>query len=207
MSKDTFAPPEQYRAAKKTIEDTQKRLYQQAEKAVNSMTKSDKFCLSCHCVHGGTCPPHEARATGVAGLQESFRAACEEIVRLKDHLVMVESWLDAKQNSIDHHITEIENLRNALDYAHKRCVLLAEERDKERRLKDEARQGYCELEMMKRLNETGGARYYTKRDIAKERDWGYLYEKDPSLRILKPGEKYNAGLYVANQDEKEKSDE
>jgi hypothetical protein len=34
-----------------------------------------------------------------------------------------------------------------------------------------------------------------------------LVKKEPSLRIIKPGEKYNAGLYVANQDEKEQSDE
>jgi hypothetical protein len=173
MSKDTFAPPKQYREAKKTIEDTQKRLYEQAEKAVNQMTRTDQFCLSCHCVHGGTCPPHEARTTGVAGLQESFRAACEEIVRLKDerdalgkaiwyqavktgncdddvsltgpalvmlvsdmgseitqlrtknaeierlkdHLTMVESWLDSKQDSIDHHIAENAQLRAELAQA------------------------------------------------------------------------------------------
>jgi hypothetical protein len=45
MGKDTFATPEQYREAKKTIHDTQKQLYEQAEKAVNQMT--DKLYTPC----------------------------------------------------------------------------------------------------------------------------------------------------------------
>ena len=41
-----------------------------------------QFCTACGCVHDGICPPHETRPSGINGLRESYRLACEEIEKL-----------------------------------------------------------------------------------------------------------------------------
>jgi hypothetical protein len=137
------------------------------------MTKTDQFCLSCHCVHGAMCPPHEVRPSGVEGLQESFRAACEEIERLKKradrgcHSACMEHDI----LSVSHHPNCVS--RNLRDEIRQLRAELAEER----RLKDEARCQICSLEAWSRHDRPANTDD-TVASVAKERGWGYLYEKE-----------------------------